>query len=276
MDFVGPLPRSSSGRSFLLVFVDKFSKWVELVPLRSATSASVITALRERIIYRFGCPSVVISDNGSQFVSKSVENFLSKCGIQHRLTAPYTPQENPTERVNRVIKTLIAQNTEGNHRRWDVPLAEIAFAINTASHDTTKTSPAEILFGRNLKPPNQIFEEGEVPTGSVVLRERGPKEWNNIIEIMKRASKKQQRYYNLRRREWHPKVGEKVFQRNHTLSSAISHFAGKLAPKYCGPYEIIGKISSNIYILQTNTGKTNRAHVQDLKPYHERESHREE
>ncbi|KAM8701762.1 hypothetical protein ACLKA7_005478 [Drosophila subpalustris] len=35
-DFVGPLPRSKHGNTTILVFIDRFSKWTELVPLREA------------------------------------------------------------------------------------------------------------------------------------------------------------------------------------------------------------------------------------------------
>jgi len=48
-DFVGPLPRSKHGNQMLLVMIDRFSNWTELVPLRSAT-AQLKKAFRERII----------------------------------------------------------------------------------------------------------------------------------------------------------------------------------------------------------------------------------
>jgi len=49
-DFIGPLPRSKSGNSMLLVCFDAFSKWVMLVPLRKATSAQLEKSFRERIL----------------------------------------------------------------------------------------------------------------------------------------------------------------------------------------------------------------------------------
>ncbi|KAL7726427.1 hypothetical protein ACLKA6_004567 [Drosophila palustris] len=49
-DFVGPLPRSKHGNTMLLVFFDAFTKWVELIPLRKATSAHLERAFREAIL----------------------------------------------------------------------------------------------------------------------------------------------------------------------------------------------------------------------------------
>jgi len=45
-DFVEPLPKSKSGNTMLLVFFDAFAKWVELIPLKRATTAILIKAFR--------------------------------------------------------------------------------------------------------------------------------------------------------------------------------------------------------------------------------------
>jgi len=62
-DLVEPLPRFKHGNQMLLVMIDRFSKWTELVPLRSATAESLKKGFRERIIARYGVPKVVITDN---------------------------------------------------------------------------------------------------------------------------------------------------------------------------------------------------------------------
>ena len=102
-----------------LVFLDRFSKWVEIVAVRKATTEGLVRAFRERILGRFGVPKVLIPDNGAQFTSKHFKNFLREHGVKHQLTAPYTPQENPTERANRNIKRMIAQFTGREQRDWD-------------------------------------------------------------------------------------------------------------------------------------------------------------
>jgi hypothetical protein len=57
---VGPLRQALGGFTHLLVVVDKFSKWIEDRPnVRSEEAVSFFTD----IIYRFGIPNTIITDN---------------------------------------------------------------------------------------------------------------------------------------------------------------------------------------------------------------------
>jgi len=100
----------------LLVMIDRFSKWTELVPMRSELLKK---AFRERVIARYGVPKVVITDNGVQFASRIFKSVLAEMGISQQFTAPYTPQENPTKRANRTVKTMIAHFAGQDQRNWE-------------------------------------------------------------------------------------------------------------------------------------------------------------
>ena len=87
-DLVGPLPRSSRQNSYLVMFQDRFTKWTMCKPIRKATSKAVSQAFYEEVILRFGCPKVVITDNGTQYTGQPFKELVKKLGIQHRLTHP--------------------------------------------------------------------------------------------------------------------------------------------------------------------------------------------
>lgn len=158
VDFIGPFPRSSKGHKHLLVMQDKLTKWVEFTAIGEATAASLKRLIRDRVLCRFGWPKILISDNGSQFVSRLFKTFLRDNNIRHQLTPTYSPQCNSTERVNRVIKTMIKQYIRNDHRRWDDNLPELQFAINTAVQDSTGYSPARLNFGRYLRAPHLVYD----------------------------------------------------------------------------------------------------------------------
>ena len=57
MDFIGDIsPKSRTSYSWILVTTDYFTKWVEVVPTRNATSKVVNNFFLNNIISRFGCP----------------------------------------------------------------------------------------------------------------------------------------------------------------------------------------------------------------------------
>lgn len=86
---------------------------VKLVPLWRATAAHLQTAFRERNLIEFGVPKKFVCDNGLQLTV-----FLKSLGVGVQNTASYCPQENPTERTNRTVKTLIAQFIEAHQSSW--------------------------------------------------------------------------------------------------------------------------------------------------------------
>ncbi|XP_025266372.1 uncharacterized protein LOC112638592 [Camponotus floridanus] len=94
IDLVGPLPRSTRGHTWLLSAQNRSSKWLELVLLRQATADNVTREVTNRVIYRHGCPDIVVSDNGTQFKSRPFQDLLKAFGITHHTAPAYTLQCN--------------------------------------------------------------------------------------------------------------------------------------------------------------------------------------
>ena len=75
-------PPSSKGHKFILVATDYFTKWVEAIPLKKVDSGDVIQFVQEHIIYRFGIPQTITTDQGSIFVSDEFVQFADSMGIK--------------------------------------------------------------------------------------------------------------------------------------------------------------------------------------------------
>ncbi|XP_070067222.1 uncharacterized protein [Drosophila virilis] len=129
-----------------------------LVPLRRATVAHLQAAFRETIWSRFRVPKKFVCDNGVQFTSRIFKAFLESLGVEVQYTSPYCLQENPTERTNRTVMTMIAQLIEGHQGSWDELLPEISLAINTSVADSTGFTPAFLIQGREPRLPAALYE----------------------------------------------------------------------------------------------------------------------
>jgi transposase InsO family protein len=91
---VGPLPKSSQGsHTYLLVAIDKFSKWIEAVPVTNQ-EATMAVKFFESIIYRYGVPNSIITNNGTNFTAGKFQQFAKELGIKIKYASVAHPKSN--------------------------------------------------------------------------------------------------------------------------------------------------------------------------------------
>lgn len=104
IDFMGPFPVSFSFL-YILLAIDYVSKWVEAIPTRTNDSRVVADFVRSNIFCMFGIPRAIISDQDTHLCNRTMEAFLRKYGVVHRVSTAYHPQTNgQVEISNREIK----------------------------------------------------------------------------------------------------------------------------------------------------------------------------
>lgn len=101
IDMMGPLPTGKGGTHYILAILDVFSKYIKLYAIKRATKKSIVNKLINDYISTTGKPESIISDNGTQFTSKSWYNTLKERYIKCIFTTKYHPQSNPVERYNK-------------------------------------------------------------------------------------------------------------------------------------------------------------------------------
>ena len=58
-------PKSSNEHNFILFSLDYFTKWVEAASYANVTKQVVARFLKNNIIFQYGVPSRIITNNGS-------------------------------------------------------------------------------------------------------------------------------------------------------------------------------------------------------------------
>jgi hypothetical protein len=76
LDLVGPFKKAKGGFTHIFVAVDKFTKCIEAKPAASITAAKAVEFIKE-IMYRFGVPNNIITDNGTQFTVREFKDFCA-------------------------------------------------------------------------------------------------------------------------------------------------------------------------------------------------------
>lgn len=274
MDLVGPLPRSKHGNTFILNVTDYLSKFTLLFPLRKATGEAVVKKIENEVFLMYGVPRTIICDNGPQFRSREFGKLVQTYKCKIKFSAAYHPRANPTERVNRTLKTMLAMYVSDNHRVWDENLQKIACALRTSTHEVTKLTPFFVNFGRNMILSGEdyantfINDDGDgTQTGDLSRNESFKKMFLDIKTRLEVAGKKSCDRYNLRCRHVEYLPNQPVWKRNFALSDAAKYFSHKLAPKFIGPFYVKKRLSPWTYELRDEQGNDKGVwHAKDLKP----------
>jgi transposase InsO family protein len=98
------------GNKYVLVVIDDFTRFVEVVPMKTKGQASseVIKVISRWETQREVKVQKLRSDNGGEYCNRELEEFCEKKGIAHQLTPPYSPESNGVaERFNRTLQEKI-------------------------------------------------------------------------------------------------------------------------------------------------------------------------
>jgi transposase InsO family protein len=109
----------------VFVATDYFTKWREVVPLKSMTHKEVIHFILEHIIHRFDIQQMLTTYQGSSFMSNHVHEFAESLKIKLLSSSPYYAQANgQAESTNKTLIKLIKKKIKKNLKRWHEVLSE--------------------------------------------------------------------------------------------------------------------------------------------------------
>ncbi|XP_031127545.1 uncharacterized protein LOC116029638 [Ipomoea triloba] len=137
LDVVGPItPKSSTGHAYILAATDYFSKWAETVALKEVKKENVADFLRVHIIYRFGIPRYILTDNGKPFDNKLMDKICKLFDFQQRNSSAYYAAANGlTEAFNKTLCNLLKKVVSKSKRDWHDRMEEALLAIQEGLTD---------------------------------------------------------------------------------------------------------------------------------------------
>ncbi|KAA0031666.1 uncharacterized protein E6C27_scaffold139G004460 [Cucumis melo var. makuwa] len=126
LDLVGPITlKSSAGHSYILAATDYFSKWAEAIPLREAKKENVANFIRNHIIYRYGIPHWIMTDNGSKFSNSMIDKLCEKFKFKQYKSSMYNAAANGLgEAFNKTLCNLLKKIVSKSKRDWQERIDE--------------------------------------------------------------------------------------------------------------------------------------------------------
>ncbi|GFT40774.1 transposon Tf2-11 polyprotein [Trichonephila clavipes] len=257
IDVIGPIqPPSGRGHKYVLSMMDQHTRWPEAVPLRSLTAKNACDSLLQ-IFSRIGIPSIIASDQGTNFKSALTQEFTKRIGSSPRFSCPGNPASNGlVERWNKVLKDMIHHVIREDPRSWDRQLPFLLFAYREVPNTTTGVSPFRLLYGREARGPLAILKlswAGEIHLPTNISQSAA-----DYLQEMKINMEKAAESASLTAAQKQKAYGDYFNKSN------------KIYARWTGPGEIIQHHPPHSYKVKLSDGTVRHVHVNKIRKYHPR------
>ncbi|KAJ4456413.1 putative pol polyprotein [Paratrimastix pyriformis] len=148
LDFIGPLTESQGGNKYLLVMVDRCTRYTVLAPIPTLDALTVCTAVVDRWIAFHGVPSLFLSDGGPPFNGGVYEEFVRLLGAQLHISLPLAPMGHGlVERANETAVNTLRAVLTAHHStdNWDSVVPQLQLAVNSVPNRCTGFPPFTLL-----------------------------------------------------------------------------------------------------------------------------------
>lgn len=270
MDVVGPLVTTDSGNKYILTVQDAATRYLEAFPMKDQSAITVAKTFIKGIILRHGTPRQLLTDLGTNFVSKLMKEICQILRIERLHTTAYRPQTNASlERSHRTLKDILSHYVNADHTDWDEWLPFAVSAFCSTVHSMVGETPFFLMYGRDVELPfDEIFRP---------LKTRYDTDTNYASEMIQRLKiahtrareqldkniDRVHRTFNKKSADVKFKVGDRVYLFTPAVKVGTS---AKLAKKWTGPYRIIELREVNAVVKEIFGRKQMTVHVNRLKP----------
>ena len=216
MDIVGPLPRTTSGKRYILVLCDYATRYPEAVAVKTIDTECIAEELVQ-IFARVGIPEEILTDQGSNFTSQLLFEIYQLLHVHPIRTSPYHPQtDGLVERFNKTLKAMLRKIAADDIKNWDKWLPFLLFAYQEVPQASTGFAPFELLYGRAVRGPLDIVKESWKETKRVKenvvsyvlgVQDKLGKMSSLAAENLQRAQKQQKMWYDGNARQWEFQIG---------------------------------------------------------------------
>jgi len=262
IDAIGPFPTDEFGNSYILGIIDNFSKFINLIPIKSTTALEFVRGLLVHVGI-FGIPESIRTDGGTQFTASVCSELSKLLKYDHLVIVPYHPQANGIiERRNaevlKHLRILVAERDLAHE--WSRILPLVQRILNFTKDGSIDTSPSQLLFGNML--PTDVSILMSSVDGSIRVSDYLKSLQSHQSVLIKRSQDYLTKQVDYRDHKV-PISNSRSFKvGDYVLLSYPSRPPTKLAGLYRGPLIIHRQLHPDIYeVLDLITDRIYEVHV---------------
>ena len=280
---------SEAGNEYLLLVVDKASRFLFAYPLPSKEALGVARLLLD-LCLTFGVPSFIRADGGGEFTAPVMEHLCRWLKVK----IDYGPADHPrgqgsVERVGAWILDVLSELCKAWPTRWDEYVALACWIKRTLPDPSLPSAmtPFQLLFGRSprtsldmLVPQMDDTEATEGLENFIEGRRHNLREVREALERMREAREKARQYHNAAIQR--PSMGTRVAKGDLVLareSDSSLHRQGRgpklVHEKWTGPWKVVEVVLEGLSVVIEMEGRAVRSRTvstASLKPFYTRPS----
>ncbi|KAK3011678.1 hypothetical protein RJ639_010858 [Escallonia herrerae] len=256
LDVVGPLPKSSRSHLYILATTDYFFKWAEAALLKEVKKVTVVNFIKSNLIFRYGVPRYIITDNGKPFYNTLMDQLCTKFGFKQHNSSMYNALANGlAEAFNKTLCNLFKKVMAKSTKDWNEKIGEALWAYRTTYRTPTQATPYSLVYGVEAVLPL----EQQIPSLRIAIQEGLTSEDNARLHLEELEALDEKRLEAQQRLECYQArlsraFNKRVRPRSFTVGDLVlavrrpiitTHRTGnKFTSKWDGPY-VVKKVYTN-------------------------------
>ena len=137
-DCVGPLPKTKSGKEYLVTIMCAYTRFPEEFPLMNIKTKTIVKAL----VKFFTFVDLPKSVQGSNFMSVIFQQAMHELGIKQYKSSAYHPErQGALERFHQNLKNMIRSYCFDTENIWDEGIHLLPFAVRESVQESIGFSP---------------------------------------------------------------------------------------------------------------------------------------
>jgi transposase InsO family protein len=163
LDIVGPLTETTSRNKYILTFQDDLSKFLLAMPVSQQDAETIARELVLNVVLKFGAPAQILTDQGSNFLSKMFKNMCKMLRIRKIQMTAFHPESNSgLERSDRLLAEYLWHYVQEDQTDWDEWIPYAVYVYSTTVHAVTAYTSFEVVYGFKSEVLSALWETPSV------------------------------------------------------------------------------------------------------------------